>query len=136
MLNAAARALIESDALAHYVTLNPDGSPQVSCVWVGLDGDEIVLASLPKRIKVTNVERDGRVCLSIQSPTRNERGLDEYLVVQGHARVTEGGGPELLQRLAHVYMGSDAVFPGPDAPPGYLTHVSVDKVGGVGNWTE
>jgi PPOX class probable F420-dependent enzyme len=136
MLNAAARALLESDALAHYVTLNADGSPQVSCVWVGLEGDEIVLASLPKRIKVTNVERDPRVSLSIQSLTRNERGLDEYLVVHGHARVTEGGAPVLLQQLAHVYIGPDAVFPAPGSPPGYLTHITIDKISGVGNWTD
>ena len=123
-------------------------------MWVGLDkdkdndnddddtddtndtDDEIVLASLPKRIKVTNVERDPRVSLSIQSPTRNERGLDEYLVIHGHARVTEGGGPELLQRLAHTYIGPDAVFPAPGSPPGYLTHVTIDKISGVGNWTD
>jgi PPOX class probable F420-dependent enzyme len=98
MLNDAARQLLESDALAPLVTLNADGSPQVSCVWAGLDGDEIVLASRPRRIKVTNVERDPRVSLSMQSPTRNDCGLDEYLIVHGTARVTEGGGPEPTSR--------------------------------------
>jgi hypothetical protein len=39
LLTAQTRGLLESDALAHLVTLNPDGSPQVSCVWVGVDGD-------------------------------------------------------------------------------------------------
>lgn len=136
MLSSAARDLLESNALAHLVTLNTDGSPQISCVWVGLDGDEIVCASLARRVKVRNVERDPRVSLSMQSPTRNDRNLDEYLVVHGTARVTEGGGPELLQRLAHVYLGPDAVFPGPDAPAGYLTHITVDKIGGVGPWEE
>ena len=47
--------------LAHMVTLNADGSPQVSCVWVGLDGDEIVSGHLPRNQKVKNVERDPRV---------------------------------------------------------------------------
>ena len=41
-LNAAARALLESDALAHLVTLSPSGAPQLSIVWVGLNGDEMV----------------------------------------------------------------------------------------------
>ena len=105
MFNADARALLESNAIAQLITINADGSPQVSGVWVGLDGDELVIASLPKRIKVTNVERDPRVALVVQSPTKSVRGLDEYLVVHGTARITEGGAPELLQELAHVYLG-------------------------------
>src|SRR5664279_4629503 len=101
--------------MAQLITINVDGSPQVSGVWVGLDGDELVIASLPKRIKVRNVERDPRVALVVQSPTKSVRGLDEYLVVHGTARITEGGAPELVQRLARVYLGPDAVFPGTDA---------------------
>ena len=62
-------------------------------------------------------------------------GLKEYLVVYGRARVTEGGAPELLQRLAHVYLGSDVVFPPmPDPPPGYVTRIAVERIGGVGPW--
>ena len=138
MFNAAARALLASNAIAQLITINVDGSPQVSGVWVGFDGsdgDELVVASLPKRIKVRNVERDPRVALVVQSPTKSTRGLDEYLVVHGRARVTEGGGPELLQQLAHVYLGPDAVFPGPDAPPGYIFHITPEKIVGEGTWT-
>ena len=62
-----ARAMIESGRLAHLVTLNPDGSPQVSCVWVGLDGDEIVSAHLNAgQQKLRNIRRDPRVSLSIE----------------------------------------------------------------------
>src|ERR1700710_3259132 len=128
MFNAAARALLESSAIAQLITINADGSPQVSGVWVGLDGDELVMASLPKRIKVRNVERDPRVALVVQSPSKSARGLDEYLVVHGTARVTEGGAPELLQRLAHIYLGPDAVFPGPDAPAGYIFHITPERI--------
>ncbi len=134
MLNPAARALLESNALAQLITINADGSPQVSGVWVGLDGDELVIASLPKRIKVHNVERDPRVALVVQSPTKSVRGLDEYLVVHGTARVTEGGAPQLLQRLALIYLGPDAVFPGPNAPAGYVFHITPDKIVGEGPW--
>jgi PPOX class probable F420-dependent enzyme len=135
VLNDAARALLESNAIAQLITINADGSPQVSGVWIGLDGDELVIASLPKRIKVRNVERDARVALVVQSPTKSARGLDEYLVVHGTARVTEGGAPELLQQLARVYLGPDAVFPGPDAPAGYIFHVMPEKILGEGNWS-
>jgi len=53
-----ARAVLQSPALAHLVTLNPDGSPQVTVVWVGLDGDEIVAAHLPEHRKVRNIRND------------------------------------------------------------------------------
>src|SRR5450759_5179301 len=102
-----ARAVLQSAALAHLVTLEPDGRPQVSIVWVGLDGEEIVAAHLPEHRKVRNIRRDPRVVLSIESGTKNQMGLDEYLVIHGHARITGGGAAELLQRLAHVYLGPD-----------------------------
>ena len=132
----AARAVLESDRLAHFVTLNPDGSPQVSCVWVGLEEDEIVSGHLGRWQKVRNVERDPRVSLSVETDTLNEIGLPEYLVVHGRARIQEGGAPELLQRLAHTYIGRDVVFPPmPDPPPGFVTRITVERLGGVGPWT-
>ncbi len=57
--------MLESDRLAHLVTLNPDGSPQVTCVWVGLEGDEIVSGHLGTRQKVRNIERDPRVRVKV-----------------------------------------------------------------------
>jgi PPOX class probable F420-dependent enzyme len=130
-----ARAVIESAALAHLVTLNPDGSPQVSCVWVGLDGDEIVCGHLPRHRKVENIERDPRVALSIEGEQSNELGLKHYLVVYGRARISEGGGPELLQRLAETYLGPGIKFPPmPDPPPGYITHITPRRIAGVGPW--
>src|SRR5580700_117669 len=93
------RAVLESPALAHLVTLEPDGRPQVSIVWVGLDGDEIVCAHLPEHRKLRNIRRDPRVALSAEAGTRNPVGLDEYVVVHGRARVTEGGAADLLQEL-------------------------------------
>ena len=56
-------------------------------------------------------------------------------MLRGRARVTEGGAPQLLQRLAHVYLGPDVVFPAmPDPPPGYTTRITVEKVPGLGDW--
>jgi PPOX class probable F420-dependent enzyme len=131
----AARDLLESDAVAHVVTLDEDGGPQVTSAWVGLDGDEIVFATLPDQRKLKNLRRDPRIALSIPSTTTNEWGLLEYLVVYGTARVTEGGAPEVLQRLAHTYLGPDVIFPGmPDPPPGYVTKITLARLGGVGPW--
>ena len=130
-----ARAVLDGPALAHLVTIEPDGRPQVSIVWVGLDGEELVAAHLPEHRKVRNIRRDPRVALSIEAGTRNEIGLNEYIVIHGSARITEGGAAELLQRLARVYLGPDVKFPPMDnPPPGYITHIAVERVGGVGPW--
>lgn len=131
-----ARRVLEGRALAHLVTLEPDGRPQVSIVWIGLDGDEIVAAHLPEHRKVRNIRRDPRVTLSVEAGTRNEIGLDEYIVIHGRGRITEGGAPELLQHLARTYLGPDVKFPPmDDPPPGYITHITVERIGGVGPWS-
>ena len=83
-----ARELIESGALAHLVTLNRDGSPQVSCVWVGVDGDELVAAHLPEHQKIRNIRRDPRVAVSFEGTRIQPPGLKEYLVVHCTARRT------------------------------------------------
>src|SRR5262245_6846116 len=133
----AARELIESGALGHLVTLGPDGSPQVTCVWVGLDGDELVSGHLAaSQRKLQNVRRDPRVTLSFEGTRVNPPGMKEYLVVQGRARIEEGGAPELLQRLARVHLGPAGQFPPIAAPPpGFMKPVTVGRVGGGGAWT-
>jgi PPOX class probable F420-dependent enzyme len=130
-----ASAVLRSSALAHLVTLDPDGSPQVSIIWVGLDGDEIVAGHLAERRKVHNIRNDDRVAISFETGSHNDRGLIEYLVVYGRARITEGGAPALLQRLAHAYLGADVQFPPSEAAqPGYITHITIDRITGVGPW--
>jgi PPOX class probable F420-dependent enzyme len=132
-----ARELIESGALAHLVTLNVDGSPQVSCVWMGLEDDELVAGHLRRQQKIRNIERDPRVVVSFEGTKIHPPGLKEYLVVHGRARVTEGGAPELLQRLARVYLAPEVVFPAmPDPPPGFVTRLTVARIGGVGPWAQ
>jgi PPOX class probable F420-dependent enzyme len=131
----AARAIVESDALAHLVTIGADGSPQVSLVWVGFEDDDIVFASLGPRRKLDNIARDPRVSLSMEGTATNALGLREYLVVHGTARIVEGGGPELLQRLAHTYLGPGVKFPPmDDPPPGVVVHITAERIGGVGPW--
>ena len=132
-----ARRLIESNALAHLVTLNRDGTPQVSCVWVGLDEGEIVSGHLGDRQKLRNVRRDPRVALSIEGTEIEPPGLQQYLVVHGQARIVDGGGPELLQKLAHTYLGPDVKFPPMDnPPPGQVLRIAIDRLGGVGPWAK
>jgi PPOX class probable F420-dependent enzyme len=121
--------------LAHLVTLNADGSPQVSIVWVGVENGEIVSGHLGERRKLSNVRRDPRVVLSMECAGRTQHGLDHYLVVRGRARITEGGAPSLLQRLARVYLGPDVRFPPMDNPPeGVILRITPERISGVGPW--
>ena len=130
------RMLIESGRPAHLVTLNPDGSPQVTLIWIGLDGEEIVAGHLPKNKKVNNILRDPRVAISLEAGTRSAMELTEYVVLYGKARIQEGGAPELLQKLADIYIRPGAKFPPMEnPPPGYVTRIRVDRIAGVGPWT-
>ena len=110
LLSDDARRVLELPRLAHLVTLNANGSPQVSVVWVALDGDEIVSAHLARHQKVRNIRNDPRVALSIEAEGKTN-GFDNYLVVYGRARITEGGAHDLLQRLAETYLGPEVKYP-------------------------
>src|SRR6267378_5878041 len=107
------REVIEKGPLAHLTTLNPNGSPQVTVVWVGIEEEEFVMGHLALHQKVKNIRRDPRVALSLLSDKTSAQGMREYLVVYGNARVTEGGAVQLLQRLAPLYLGPNADFPPP-----------------------
>jgi PPOX class probable F420-dependent enzyme len=127
--------LLNSAAVATVVTINPDGSPHITSAWVGIEDGEIVIGTMPDQRKLHNMRRDPRVSICVQSDVVNQWGLREYLVIDGIARITEGGAPELLQRLAYTYLGPDVVFPNmPDPPPGFVTRISVEQVGGMGRW--
>ena len=127
--------LLASDAVATVVTLGADGTPHVSVAWIGLENGEIVFGTLDDQPKLRHLRRDPRIFLSIQSDQVNAWGLREYLVVRGTARVTEGGAPELLQRLAHIYLGPEVVFPAmANPPPGYVTRVRIERISGIGPW--
>jgi len=135
-LNKAARDLVESGALAHLVTMNADGTPQVAIVWMGVDGDELVSGHLmATQQKLRNVRRDPHVVISFESDKANPIGMRDYLVVRGTARITEGGAPELLHRLAQTHVGPGTKFPPmPDPPPGFVMRVAIDRISGSGEW--
>jgi len=130
------RKLIEVGTPAHLVTLNRDGSPHVTLVWIGLDGEDVVAGHLPENRKVKNIRRDPRVAISLQATTKSSMGLTEYAVLYGEAHIEEGGAPELLQKLAEAYLGPGVKFPPMENPPrGYITRVRVTGIRGVGPWT-
>ena len=126
ILNETVRQALTAGHLAHLVTLNVNGSPQISIVWVGLEGDEIVCAHLNFYKKLKNIQRDARVALSMMTGGKTN-GLDNYLVINGRARITEGGAPELLNRLAQVYIAPGTIYAPDEAPVGYITRITAEQ---------
>ena len=137
-LNRAALDFIGLGADATLVTLNPDGSPHATLVWVAVqhtpDGDELVTAHLAEHRKVRNVRRDPRVAVTVVSAEAPSEVMRPYLAVTGQARIVEGGAPELLATLAQTLAAPGVAFPPADAPAGYLTRIRIDTVGGIGPW--
>jgi PPOX class probable F420-dependent enzyme len=130
------RDLIESGPLAHLSTIGRDGSPQVTVIWIGLDGDDIVSGHLGRYVKLRNIERDPRVVLSLQAPRVPGVVLNPYAVLRARAAVEPSDGAwDLLDRLAKTYISPGAAFPAPRRP-GYIVRYAIERVGGVGPWAQ
>lgn len=128
------RALIESGPMVHLATINADGSPQVTVIWVGLDGDDLVSGHLARYAKLRNIERDPRVVLSFDAPRTPGVFMNEYAVLRARATVQPSNDTwNLLDRLAKVYIAPDAEFPAPKVP-GFIVRYTVERIGGVGPW--
>ena len=117
----AIREALTAGSLAHLATTN---------------ADEIVIAHLGEGFKIANIRRDPRVALTLEAGGANAVGMRHYLIVHGRARITDGGAPELLGRLAQVYVGPGTKFPpGDNPPPGHVIRITPTRFGGVGPWS-
>ena len=134
MLPRELRDLIESGPLAHLSTINADGSPEVTVIWIGLDGDDLVSGHMSRHAKLRNIERDNRVVLSFDAPREPGVFMNPYAVLRARGAVPPSDGTwDLLDRLAKVYLSPDTEFPAPRGP-GYIVRYSVERIGGVGPW--
>jgi PPOX class probable F420-dependent enzyme len=131
------RDFIAEGPLAHIVTIGEDGMPHVTLAWVGFDGDELVWSTFYhlEQVKLRNLRRDPRIAISFQVKEHSGEGLHPYLVIEGRARITEGGALEIMDRLSPAYIGMDR-FPNRDAPAGVVVHVVIDRIYGVGPWKD
>ena len=129
------RELIASGPMVHLSTINGDGSPQVTVIWIGLDGDDLVSGHMARHVKLRNIARDPRVVLSFDAPRVRGAFLNEYAALRARATVQPPSDEawNLLNRLAKVYVSPDAEFPAPKGS-GYIVRYSVERIGGVGPW--
>jgi PPOX class probable F420-dependent enzyme len=117
--------LTTKTAFANVATLNVDGSPQVTPVWVDFDGTHVLINTAKGRVKARNLAREPRVAISIADPDNPYR----YLGVQGRVvEMTEAGGDAHIDKMAKKYLGKDSY---PFRAPGevrLIVKISPEKV--------
>jgi PPOX class probable F420-dependent enzyme len=97
--------LFSKPAFAHLVTLMPDGSPQVTPVWVDLDGNTVIINTAKGRLKDRNMKRDPRVALAVSDPANPYR----YVQVRGRVSdISENGGDAHIDKMAKKYLNQDS----------------------------
>ncbi len=126
--------LVASGPLTYVSTTNADGSPHVTAIWIGLDGDTIVSTHMRFNAKLRNMQRDPRVVLAFAPPQQPGDWMGPHVVIHATATV----GPEvptadLLTRMAKAYVGPDAEYPDP-SQTGHVVRYAIDRIGGVGPW--
>ena len=124
----AVKKIMQDKAYGHVVTLGAGGTPQVTMVWMDVDGDEVLFNTAEGRLKPKNLRRDPRVVIAVQD--RNDP--QSHLVFHGKATVTEAGADAHIDKLAKRFLGADKY---PFRRPGekrLIVRVNVDRIGGYG----
>jgi PPOX class probable F420-dependent enzyme len=99
-----AKSIIEKKTFAHLATLMPDGSPQVTPVWVDHDGDRVVINTAEGRAKPRNMRNDPRVALSATDPDNPY----EAVIIRGRVvEMTPDGADEHIDAMAKKYLDQD-----------------------------
>ena len=112
MLSDRDRRIIDAPNFASVATLMPDGSPQVSTIWIDRDGDDVLFNTAEGRVKTDNLRRDGRVAISVV----DQQDHDEQVIVRGTVTdMTTEGADVHIDFLAKKYLGADSYpFRDPD----------------------
>lgn len=122
------KKILEDKAYGHVITYDATGKPQVTMVWVDVEGDEVLFNTAEGRLKPKNLRRDPRVIVSVQD--RNDP--QSYMVFHGKAGVGTAGADAHIDKLAHRFLGVDKY---PFRRPGevrLIVRVKVDRIGGYG----
>ncbi|WP_163512526.1 TIGR03618 family F420-dependent PPOX class oxidoreductase [Fodinicola acaciae] len=123
-------------------TVNPDGSPQTSLLWGARDGDQIVMGMGKHMPKVRNIRLNPRVSVLVEDDQKDERGLNQYLLVYGTATIV---GPdiaddyaELMDAEARRYLGVEEFLLGPRRPDpdAVIVRVTPHRITGNGPWAQ
>ncbi|AUG78058.1 Pyridoxamine 5'-phosphate oxidase [Kitasatospora sp. MMS16-BH015] len=105
-----AKALLDDKSFVVVSTIQPDGSPQASVVWVKRDGEDVLFSTVQGRRKHLNMARDPRVSVVVNPPETPYT----YVEVRGEVEMTTEGGRELIDELSRKYLGHDYQNDGPE----------------------
>ena len=124
-LSDATLALLDGKNYAILATINPDGSPQTSVLWIGRDGNDLLFSTVAGRVKHRNMERDPRVSVTVLDSADPEN----YVELRGRVSMTPDVGRALDTRLSWKYDGRD---PDEDRPGAVrvVVRMVVEKVTG------
>ncbi len=131
------RELIQTGPMAHLTTINPDGSPQVTVIWIGMDGDDLVSNHMSDNgIKFKNIRRDPRVALSFDAPRKPGVWINPYAVVYAQATIEQNPRMwDLMNRDAKIYVSPDAEVPVADgSEAGFTVRYLITRISGIGPW--
>ncbi len=120
------KKVLADKAYGHVLTFNANGSPQLTMVWMDVEGDEVLFNTAEGRIKPRNLRRDPRVIISVQDRTEPQA----YVVVYGKATITEAGADDHIDKLARRFLGAEKY---PFRRPGekrLIVRVKADRLGG------
>jgi PPOX class probable F420-dependent enzyme len=122
-LNETARRLADANTFATVATLNRDGGPQTSVVWVKREGDDVLFSTTRQRRKGRNLMRDPRISLTLVDPD------DPYthVEIRGRAELTDDPHNALGNELSHKYLGVDAP-PDPEWARRVVVRVVAERV--------
>jgi PPOX class probable F420-dependent enzyme len=121
------KKILEDKAYGHVVTFNAQGNPELTMVWIDVEGDEVLFNTAEGRRKPGNIRRDPRVIVSVQ----DRNNPQAYAVFHGKGRVTDAGADEHIDKLAKRFLGADKY---PFRQPGekrVVVRIAVDRIGGM-----
>ena len=122
------RKMLEDKAYGHVVTFNAKGNPELTMVWMDIEGDELLFNTSEGRRKPGNIRRDPRVIVSVQ----DRNNPQAYAVFHGKGRVTDAGADENIDKLAKRFLGADKYpFRQPNEKR-LIVRIGVDRISGMG----
>ena len=122
------RKMLEDKAYGHVVTFNDKGNPEVTMVWMDVDGDEVLFNTAEGRRKPGNIRRDPRVIVSVQ----DRNNPQAYAAFYGKGRVIEVGADEHIDKLAKRFLGADKYPFRQPTEKRLIVRIAVDRISGMG----
>jgi PPOX class probable F420-dependent enzyme len=129
------KTMLEDKAYGHVVTFNAQGKPEVTMVWMDIEGEELVFNTADGRRKPDNLRRDPRVIVSVQ----DRNNPQAYAVFHGKGRVTDVGADDHIDKLAKRFLGAEKYPYRRPTEKRLIVRIEVDRISGMGpgyqNWS-